>query len=286
MRKPCVDLVCDGNKNIGYGHVRRTLTLAETLRQYGMEVRVTALSEESVSLVPQHLRDGIDAPVVVFDVPHNIECHIDGAQAAGRCVVALDWFGAIEPDVAIVVYPHQPVRARLKSYIGLEYQMIPEEITTQLRCTEGEGVVVILGGGDLLGQGHVAASRLSALGLRVTLVQGPFTKRVKNTGDYEVLFDPPELPSLLASSAWMVTNGGGCMFEAMFLGKPTVAIAQTSAELVLAKHCQGRGALLGVGLNELRQYSDSEMKLASQKAARLIDGRGVHRVAEIVRSLQ
>ena len=285
MSLPSVDLVCDGGFGIGYGHIRRTLALAEELRNAGVEVRVLALSRQAELLIPQQPQYDGDAPVVVFDSPSGVDDCMIRARMAGRCVVALDWFGDFEPDVAIVIYPHQSVRARFRSYIGTEYQIIRNAIVAQPRNVEGEGVVVMLGGGDVMGQGHAAAKQLSEQGLLVTLIQGPLASGPKEVNGYKVLFNPPDLPILLASSAWMVTNAGGCMFESMYLGKATVALPQTEAEQALACFGLKHGALLGIGKGHLRPYLREEIRPVACAAAKLIDGKGAQRVAEIVGGL-
>ena len=281
-----VALVCDGSVNVGYGHIRRTLTLAETLRQYGMAVQVSGLSSEANSLIPLRFCEDVRAQVIVFDVPSNIDDKIHTVKESGKRVISLDYFGGEEPDVAIAIYPHKPVRARLASYVGLEYQMIRAEIVSQPRNSHGSGVVVVLGGGDILQQGWEVAQRLTHIGEQVTLIQGPLSKHEKRASEFIVISNPPNMPNLLASSAWMVTNGGGCMFEAMFLGKAAIAIPQTKAEKVLAEYCLERGALLGIGLDQLRYYSPDEITRVGHSASKLIDGKGAHRVADIIRGFQ
>jgi len=150
---------------------------------------------------------------------------------------------------------------------------------------EGEGVIVILGGGDLLRQGHRAASELARLGMRVTLIQGPLATSYEQSPFFEVLVDPPDLPSRLATSGWLVTNGGSCMFEAMCLGKATFVLPQTQSEAVLAKSMLERGGLLGVGLENLKCPDKAAIRDKAERAAELVDGRGAERIATIVKSL-
>jgi spore coat polysaccharide biosynthesis predicted glycosyltransferase SpsG len=280
-----VDLVCDAGPSVGYGHLRRTLTLAEALRHAGVVARVTGLSEQAKVLLPPQQPVNTDPDVVVFDAPQGLNAEIQKARADGRCVVALDWFGDSEPDVAIVIYPHRTVRARLQSYVGIEYQMIRSEITSQPVGNEGKGVVVMLGGGDLRGQGHLAALKLVEQGLKVTLIQGPLVSSPPKIVPYEVLINPPDLPERLVNCSWLVTNGGGCMFEAMYLGKPVVSLPQTEQEMVLARYVYERDALLGIGVSNLRRYTHGELRPVAQRAAAMVDGYGAERVANIIRKL-
>ncbi len=285
MSAPHVELVCDGAPAVGYGHVRRTLTLANALRAAGVTVRLSALSAAAQALLPAQAPTRGQARVVVFDVPEGGNEPIRNARLAGQEVVALDWFGIEEPDVAIVVHPHRPVRARRNKFVGWQYLMIRAEIATQPRRLAGEGVVVMLGGGDVLRQGHAAAQRLAEQGMIVTLVQGPLAEDRSASAQYEVLVDPPDLAQRLAACSWMVTNGGGCMFEAMCLGKAAVALPQTDAESVLARVAWEQGSLLAIGLEQMRPYMRGELQPVARRAAEVVDGRGAERVAAIVKEL-
>lgn len=281
-----VDLYCDGGPVIGYGHVRRAGTLAARLARDGVAVRLAGLSAAASRLLPTPTGPEDEAGVVVFDAPGGLDDAIARAQSRGRRTVALDWFGATVPDVNIVIFPHQEVRALRSSYVGLDYVLLRDEVASLPRDTrEGRGVLVILGGGDVQGMGHDVAGRLSAQGLDVTLVQGPLARDIRPAREYRVLVDPPDLPELYAQCRWAVTNGGGCMLEAMCVGKAAVALPQTDAEARLAGWLQQQGALLGTGLQALRDFSWGEIAVVAARGKELVDGRGAQRVSEIVRGL-
>jgi spore coat polysaccharide biosynthesis predicted glycosyltransferase SpsG len=283
MIVPHVELICDGSPAVGFGHVRRMLTLAEELRAMGARVVISALSANARALLPAQTSVQGLARVIVFDVPGDIDELIRRARNAGQIIFAFDWFGTEDPDIAIVIHAHRPVRARRDIFVGWQYQMIRTEITAQPRGMQGEGVIVILGGGDLLGQGHITARRLTEQGLAVTLVQGPLSANFASSMQYNVVVDPPDLARRLAECEWMVTNGGGCMFEAMYLGKAAVVLPQTEAEAVLARVAMERGSLLGVGVGHLRPYTPRVIEPVARRAAEIIDGRGAERVAAIIK---
>jgi spore coat polysaccharide biosynthesis predicted glycosyltransferase SpsG len=283
MSVPHVELICDGSPAVGFGHVRRMLTLAEELRAMGIRVVISALSANVRAFLPvQTLVQGL-AKVIVFDVPGDIDELIRRARNARQTIFALDWFGAEEPDIAIVIHAHRAARARRGIFVGWDYQMIRTEITAQPRGIQGEGVIVILGGGDLLGQGQITAQQLSKQGLAVTLVQGPLSANFESSMQYKVVVNPPDLARRLAECEWMVTNGGSCMFEAMYLGKATVVLPQTEAETVLARVAMERGSLLGIGAGHLRPYTPKDLEPVARRAAEIIDGRGAERVAAIIK---
>jgi spore coat polysaccharide biosynthesis predicted glycosyltransferase SpsG len=191
----------------------------------------------------------------------------------------------LEPDIAVVIYPHKSVRARLRDYVGLEFQIIRDEIVNAPRLKNGIGVVIVLGGGDLLGQGHLTAAHLAQLGLRVSLIQGPLAKHREPSELFEVIIDPPDLAIRLVESDWVITNGGTCMFESMCLGKATFVLPQTRLEKPLAEHIWKLGGILGLGREKLTIPKQSEKYAVARKAVELIDGRGAIRVAKIIEGL-
>jgi spore coat polysaccharide biosynthesis predicted glycosyltransferase SpsG len=282
------EIFCEGNDRVGYGHIRRSLALAKQLEKDGVDVRITGLSEEARRLLPKHIISKRKAQVRIFDTPSDVDDMISKSRASGHITVALDCFGEIAPDVNIAVYPHFEVRGTRASYVGFKYILIREEISLLHRSPiseEAKQVLVFLGGGDLLNQGHETASILTQQGLEVTLVQGPLAMNKNEGAGYRVLVNPTELPQLLASSDWVVTNGGGSLFEAMCVGKATVVLPQTDAEEKIACYAEARGAILGIGLNCLRKYNQDELGIVAKEAVNLVDGCGAKRISEIVRGL-
>lgn len=285
---PVAEIFCDGNEKVGWGHIRRSSALAARLEKEGIGVRVSGLSESASRMLPTPKYLGVPAKVVVFDSHVGIDDQIRTAHEGGQTTVALDWFGETIPNINIAVYPHGEVRATRQAYVGFQYILVREEIATLHRTPptgRAKRVLVVIGGGDLLGQGPEAARRLRDEGLDVTLVQGPLAKAIVADVGYRVLVNPPELPQLLASCDWAVTNGGGCLFEALCVGKAAFVLPQTSEEWKIARFAEEHGAVLGVGIEGLRSFHPEEVRGVSEYGLELVDGRGVERVSSIIRGL-
>lgn len=284
--KGTVEIFCDGNPRAGYGHIRRSRTLAERLERDGIEARVVGLSNTASAMLPSPRRLSEEPKIAVFDSFQDISHSIEAAHRLGQTTVTLDWFGPVLPDVNIAVFAHSEVRANKSAYTGFEFILIREEIASQRRQlskSENRRVLVFIGGGDLLSQAIPVAVRLRNFGYQVTVVQGPLAKKSGNAEGYEVLVDPPHLPSLLASCDWAVTNGGGCYFEAMCLGKASLVLPQTASELKIALYGQSLGAALGIGQDALRPFSPEEIEPIATRSAEIVDGRGAERVSRIIR---
>jgi spore coat polysaccharide biosynthesis predicted glycosyltransferase SpsG len=284
---PRVDILCDGSDKVGFGHIRRSLTLAAQLELEGATVRLIGLSEQSRSMLPPTTSDDFEPAITIFDSPLDVDERINRLTEQGRLSVALDYFGCAIPDVSIAVFAHQHVRAMRASYVGFEYILIRDEISI-LRGSPSSGrasrVMVMVGGGDILGHGHVAARTLAAAGCDVTLVQGPFSVNFGQCSSYAVRINPPNLPELFVECDWAVTSGGGSLFEGLCLGKAVHVLPQTVAEMRIAQYVDSRQGLLGIGLDSLRAYSELEVAEVAKKGEPLVDGLGARRVSEIVRS--
>jgi spore coat polysaccharide biosynthesis predicted glycosyltransferase SpsG len=284
---PRIDILCDGNDKIGFGHIRRSQTLAAQLVRDGMLVRVMGNSAQSSVMLPVKTAEDSVPTITIFDTPLDIDEKLSSLAKQGGLTIALDYFGNALPDVNIAVFAHQVVRAKRVTYVGFEYILIRDEISG-LRgnvCSERSGrVMVMLGGADILGQGHLAAQALVQAGFRVTLIQGPYAVSYPRCSNYEVCTNPSNLPELFARCDWAVTSGGGSLFEGLCLGKAVHVLPQTAAEERIARHFDSRGGLLGIGLDSLRAYSVNEVINIAAKGAHLVDGLGAQRVSQIVRS--
>ena len=282
-----VEICCDGNQQIGYGHIRRSSALAVQLKKEGLAVKLTGLSEEVKKLLPVTKEYNQQPSIVVFDSLEGIDQQIQKAQTEGKIAVTLDWFGDTMPDVNIVIYPHNEVCAKKEKYIGFEYIMLRDEIlkVERSQSSNDQHVLVCLGGGDLLGQTYEAAVTLRNKGLTVTAVQGPLAKSSIPDGGIHTLVNPPDFPLLLANCGWAVTNGAGCFFEAMYLGKAAFVLPQTEMEIRIADYANERGALLGMGMENLRVFSVDELQKVAEQGKKLVDGRGAERIAAIITNL-
>ena len=112
---PDVEIFCDGNKKIGFGHIRRAKTLAHCLENYGVSVQLFGLSEYSRSMLPVKEFNEGGARVAIFDAPNGIEDRIRLSNKLGQITVTLDWFGAETPDFNIV-----------NSYKLTRYKLLPK----------------------------------------------------------------------------------------------------------------------------------------------------------------
>lgn len=284
---PQIYIFCDGNEKIGFGHIRRSQALASQLLHDGSSVQIMRNAyQPNVLLSLMTAKDSMPK-IIIFDTPLDIDEKLNFLAKQGQLTIALDYFGNALPDVNIAVFEHQPVLAKRAAYVGFEYIMIRDEISTLgggVYKDRSGRVMVMVGGGDALCQAHLAAKTLVQTGCKVNLIQGPYALNLPRCADYEVHTNPSNLPELFAGCDWAVTNGGGSLFEGLYLSKAVHVLPQTMAEDRIARHFDSLGCLLGVGLESLRAYSKNEVNNIASKAGHLVDGLGVQRVSKIVRS--
>jgi UDP-2,4-diacetamido-2,4,6-trideoxy-beta-L-altropyranose hydrolase len=288
IKFPLVIIYCDGNKEIGFGHIRRTTSLAENLRKYGIPVVISGLSEYSISYLPRVEFSTSKLKVVVFDSMIGVGDLILSFQNKGIITVTLDWFGNIVPDINIIVFPHFEPKALLKSYVGFKNIIIRDEILNLPKIPIADvfkNVVITLGGGDILHQSEIAAEILNSKGYNVTVIKGPLAEVKVESLKYRTLINPTNFPDILNSCDWVITNGGGCLFEALYLGKPTFVLPQTELESRIALYARQSNYIVGIGMENLIKLDSHKFKSVSEKSIKLVDGKGLSRIVSIIKQL-
>ncbi|RPG56602.1 MAG: hypothetical protein CBC56_002425 [Flavobacteriales bacterium TMED96] len=284
MSKVSVQIYCDGGKEVGYGHLFRSRALNNIFLSNGITSSLYGLTNEVNELIGKEKFDNQNADVIVLDSHRNIESRLVNLKKQNKKIITLDWFGNEKPHINIVIHPHQKPKALTKSFIGYKYVILRDQILNQKKINRKKNQVIIcIGGGDLLGQSNLAADYLAKKGLNVIIVYGPSSNRFLKSEKHKVLYNPSNFTSLIASSSLVVTNGGGCMFESIYLKTPTLVLPQTLFEKRVARIAKKNNAILGLGLSYLKNFK-TELKMNNFNF-KFIDGRGGMRIVEIVKKI-
>jgi spore coat polysaccharide biosynthesis predicted glycosyltransferase SpsG len=284
---PKVNIFCDASLEIGYGHVMRSRTLASKLNSNGFEVSIFGLSEFSQNLLDKKDNNSEnDAELIIYDSPINVENHLANAISNGKKTIALDWFGLTSPHINIAIHPHKEPKCLHKKFVGLDYILIREEFFPYRNSLDSKNfnkVLILMGGGDINGYGEVIANKLSLYNLDVTLIKGPLqNKNYSSDNNYGVLFNPPNIAKQFSESDWIITNGGSSFFEAQFVGKSAFVIPQTDNEETIAKIFFDRDAILGIGIDSIKEITCNQLKSISKNSKSIIDGKGADRITSII----
>ena len=283
-----IEVLCDGGEEYGYGHIRRSYTLARALESEKYPVKFTVLTKSKNFLIPDFTSTDIEPVIQILDLPYEIQSWVDRANKKNIPTIALDYFGDARATSTISIYEHLIPPPEGQRFVGFEYALIRSEILQFAPAEIGSGIIVMIGGSDLNQVGESIALRLRDAGKYVYLIQGPVIKEnyAMDLQNVTVLHDPKNLESCMASCEWAVTNGGGSMMEMMCLGKAVHVVPQTKDELLLAKIAFDKGALLGIGLDKLRVPTLKEIKQVGEQARKLVDGQGVNRVIDQVKIIE
>lgn len=281
-----IRVVCDGGGEYGFGNLRRSTTLAASLRTSGYRVSVDAMSPEAQRLLPDSPKEDGPGDIWLLDLPYEGDAWVRKARASKSPVAALDFIGSEPPDLDISIFDHGHAPAMPNRLIGLQYAIIRPEISALAPAAAGEGVVVIIGGGDANGLGERIAERVHADGNETTLIEGPLAKKSRELpAKIKRLSSPPDLAQHMAACLWGVTSGGGTMLEMMCLGKAIYVVPRTPSEISLAQFILAQGALLGVGLDRIDRPSVEMRRGVEMIARRLVDGQGSARIAAALQTL-
>jgi spore coat polysaccharide biosynthesis predicted glycosyltransferase SpsG len=285
--KCAIEVLCDGGSSYGFGHIRRSFTLARALTERRYPVKFTVISESGQKYITDFVSTTLTPSIQILDLPYEIEPWVIQANQKKIPTIALDYFGDARPTLTISIYEHRIPPHKGSRFTGLEYALIRSELLQHATSVIGEGIVVMIGGSDLNRVGESVAALLAHECKYVSLIQGPGIK-----DDYSidlpnvtVLCCPSTLEKKMATCEWAVTNGGGSMMEMMCLGKAVHVVPQTNDELILAEIIYNKGALLGIGLDTLKIPSLNEITSVGERARELVDGKGVNRIIDLIEGL-
>jgi len=275
--RPNLEIIFDGSKKIGLGHVKRSLTLFNILKEK-VNIQMKGLSHEASQFIPSNHAGRFNPNIYLLDLPLYSNFYFGELK---NKVIALDWFNSNIPDVNICIFEHAPILAKLQSYCSLDYIILRDEIRLfdkkKLKNIKNK-IVVCLGGADHLGQSVFVAESLLNYGYDVTLIMGPFADKKISSKKYTVLYDPENFASELAEAEYVMTNGGGCLFEALFFEKYVLILPQTEMELRVASKLATSNQIIGVGIQDIKKIKTFNKR----PFKKIINGDGVHKISEII----
>ncbi len=289
MDNRVIQIFCDGNSSIGYGHVRRSISLAKFVQSKGYRVQLRGLSEAVNCFISDFQNDEGEAKIAVLDSPNDITSKIKMLMSQGIKTIGLDTRCEFPPHLTISVFEHQRPLPSGRRVSGLEYVIIRNDLLNggvSKMSIEGKRVLIVLGGGDLKGNSLDLSKKLASWGYEVDVVLGPLVdiKDAHNqVENIKIHRSPDNFIELMKGCDWAVSNGGGCLFELLYLGKPVFIVPQTDAEERIGSLF--RECVLGIGLDNLRRVTDDEIVSSAKNCTKLIDGRGSERILNHIEEL-
>ncbi len=279
MEPPEVLFLCTADARVGFGHLRRCLTVAARLDRAGVRVAFAgqldaAAREQLRATLPQvPVGDAGDAaPLAVLDCmfdpqdPDHYDLDFLRAVAARHAQVVLVTSSIrVPPELpvtAVVGHMLEPVaRPTFTLYRGLEWAPVaPEAVawrdTTRDFPDPPRRVLVAFGNWADPAGARLALEALDRTGwpcsVQVLLPPAlrphrPELARAAGRPACEVLTDVPSVFPLLHAADLLVGSYGNLTFEALALGVPTVVVAIKPFMHAYAARLAALGALINAG---------------------------------------
>ena len=221
---------------------------------------------------------------MIFDTPNlyrNIFLFFKSNKVP---ILTLDWFHRSKPDYNIVIFPHKKFFSIKKSFQGFKYIILRNSITNlSITKSKNHNILIVIGGGDKYNQGYEAAKLISKKNYKVTLIQGPLTKYPMNS-EFKIIENPNNFSKILNSFNTIITNGGGCLFESIYLRKNVFVLPQSKNEIAVTNYFKSKKLIIDSGLKKLDKYENllKENNLLNKD---LIDGKGLGRIISIINKI-
>lgn len=277
-----IKILSDGNSKIGYGHIARSKALYSFLKQR------LPTTFENVSQRSLKSSEILNNKITIIDLPQGYDDEILIEKKTTSLLVCLDYFGDISIDYNIVVFPHTKPVANFSTFIGLDYIILREDILTikNNQKAKDEYFLVTIGGADINNYSFSLAKRIHEHGFKVKVCLGPlFNFVLDNKYPFEVLNNPSNFHEVLNNASIVICNGGGTLFESLYLNKRCYVIPQSKEEENIAKYLLEKKLILGMGFNNFCAENISKIINEEINQKNIIDGKGVERVFEIIKNL-
>lgn len=281
----------DASKNLGMGHVYRTLAVAQELArhelvivlskdqelgqeffaEYPFRVELVANDDEFVNFVR-----GNNTDLVILDRLNNGEKIVSDLQTTAKVVTFEDLGeGAAIADLLISDLYLNPAVSADHQLAGVEnailaptFESLPRKASIEPSV---ENILLLFGGTDPSNLAVKSLDALEAIGFSgvVTVVRGLGAEPI-DLSKYSLKLNPlanvKNMPAVMVQADLALSSAGRTITELACLGVPTICMAQNAKELTHAHTTEANGVkMLGLG-NDV-----SSEKLASEIQSLIAD---------------
>jgi UDP-2,4-diacetamido-2,4,6-trideoxy-beta-L-altropyranose hydrolase len=314
-----VSILAEGSPSIGFGHIRRSITLAREINDVlpvrlcldlngrALDDKIKNLTEDLI-VTTENAHD-INSDVMILDLsPSSMKKQLSFKLKSSK-ILCLDLFSQeFLPDITVNLLDHSnQMRNAYASlgrpddyFEGSKYAVIRSELIAHrpMALHAGEElckVVITMGGADPSRRTLDALQELCAFrdeSWSITVIIGPLfpddyqreISMIAPAGT-QILNTPSNYDLVLASADLVLCSGGGGLLECMCLGKATVVYPQTPAEENHARfHAGSHACVMADSLSDVIS-SEKLRKQISSRAHQQIDGLGAKRIATLIQRL-
>jgi len=312
---------CDASRNIGTGHVRRCLTLADELRNSGNEIIFMSddrLEGNLCSLINSHGYQYIKTNVT--DIPELTDLlivdHYDidyewevMARQHTKKIMVIDDLANRKHDCDLLLdqnlYPDMQKRyedlvpRNCKLMLGPKYALLREEFRVWRKKTSVRKTLkhlfINFGGSDPHGTTHRVLEKIKHHDFSADIVIGSKDEKIKDfckdRQDWNLHVNANNMAELMSKSDLGICAGGSTTWERCALGLPSITLAIAVNQKQLSEFLAKRGLCHYIDscnkVNEtLRKYITCPDLLAKQSKLSMdfVDGKGAERCVSIISS--
>jgi UDP-2,4-diacetamido-2,4,6-trideoxy-beta-L-altropyranose hydrolase len=300
-----IGLRVEASAEIGYGHWMRTIAIGEGLRARGAECMVLTRSDAQTTLPRCNPDDAHNIDVLLADLYRPTQAELGALKQTAEALVCIDDGSPFVFDCALLINPNFGFAHKMTpatrymsggAFIPLRAQFRsppPHPIRPQIKR-----LLVCFGGSDPLGLTVRVASHLGKNpDARVAIVVGPAYRDAEKlqplvAGERYTLYrNVTDMLSLFSEADLGILGAGTLMYEAAATGLPALFLSSNEMQHREASAVAAAGAGLcrhgdepiGEALGALK--GEQTRRDLSERARRLVDGRGAERIVQAILEL-
>lgn len=229
------------NNKIGYGHFNRSKILCDFLIENNFEIKLIALT--SIDEINNY---NFKEQIILIDTPSFSEILIEKAAEKSIISIAFDYFGDNIPDYNILIFPHSTPKSKISTYIGYDYIIFNNNLSSLQSINSNENYILIcLGGADVNGQSIEIAQKLLKQNIDFKVILGPLAHMPDKKQPFEIYQNPKNFIDLVLKSKTIICNGGNTLFESILLKKSIYVVPQTKMERKIASDLYKKSYIKG-----------------------------------------
>ncbi|MBI5454855.1 MAG: hypothetical protein HY956_09515 [Deltaproteobacteria bacterium] len=312
-----VTIWTEGGSGIGMGHVVRCMNVAAALSALDIPFHFLVNSDSAVAERLEgaglpHITYPIDGThparltndIVLIDTRKDVSTQIAALKGSGRKVVLLD--NTVSKGADLVIVPSALYKEKGDGVRGgAEFVIVGERFRKErlwkIRHSLPLKVLVTMGGADPFRLTELVLKSLKDMdGVEVTTVIGPafsperdLKALVRWRPGFRFVQDAKDLSQLMAASHVAVTAVGTTIYELACMGVPSVLIGNYESDSFDLKGFEGLGVSVSLGhykdvtpeaiRGAVTRFKDEAFwRDASEKAQKLVDGKGSERIAALI----
>ena len=275
---------CDGSPELGFGHINRSLTIAQWMRGK-FDIAIVAKKHKSISglrrktgykihyldenikekEIPAQVSEIVrewQPKVVINDVKDTTQTYMQSIQDIKVKTVNFDDLGPGGEMADVLIDANR--RENKKKFFGPNYVVLHSDYVKENKKAKKphkivRNLAISIGGGDPNGYTEKLLDCLEERDkhFNTVVVLGPTFENGRKLKEKFKYHDRvhflEKLDTLVKPLSWAdiaIVNGGITMFESVAVGTPTLVLSQNEDELKNVKRLERKEAVLDIGLGE------------------------------------